>query len=250
MSAELEDELWFVELPDGRTRAMSLEELDAAYQAGQIEESTRLRKDGETEWTTLAVVAGLGEDDADPFGATVPSAPPPPVSTGPSSLAPYALSVASTPSMMPTPTPGPIMLDDDDVPYAAMQKSSKGLVFGLIGGVLVAVGVTVFFVAKANAPSAEAVAKAMPVAAANAVPPPAAVDPPPAADSKPKLSEDQRKLLAEQDKKREAENARKAKDRAERIQNNAGPSRRGPRGKTSEPFVKGGSKFDPLNGNL
>jgi hypothetical protein len=241
MSAEHEEELWFVELPDGRTRAMTLEDLDAAYQKGEVAETTRIRQDGSTEWSTLGAVAGLDEDAPDPYGATVPSAPPPPLSAGPSSLSPYALNL--------TPTPGPIAIDDlDDLPYAAVQKSSKGLVFGMLGGVALAIGMTVFFVARSQA-TADVVVKAIPAAAANALPPPAANDPVPVPldNNKPKLTEEQKKKLAEGDKKRDAENARKAQERAERAQQSA--PRRG-RGKSSEPFVKGGSKYDPLNGAL
>ena len=251
MSAEHDDDLWFVELPDGRTRCMSLEELDEAYQKGEIDESVRVRKDGEAAWSTLAKIAGL---DADAFAATIPSAPPP--SYGPSSLSPYAIAVAPStppPALAATPTPGPtaLGLDDDDVPYEAMQKSSKPLLLGLVGTTALAAAIAVFFVTRAGGTGE--IVKALPAAAAaQAAPPPAAVDPAPppqAAAPAPaaKLSDDQRKALAALDKKHETEAQKKAKERAEKA---ASQQVRRTRGKSSEPFVKGTSKYDPLNGTL
>jgi hypothetical protein len=244
------DDLWFVELPGGRTRAMTLEELDAAYQKGEIDEATRVRKDGEVEWSTLAVVAGLDEDvdldvDADAFAETV-LAPP---SVGPSSLSPYAISTSTPPPSTPTPPLSlGLGLDDDDIGYGAMQKSNKPLVAGLLGAVALAVGVTVFTVARAH--GGGVVVQALPAAAAQASPPPAAANPspPPAAQTPAqKLTDDQKKALSALDKKHETESARKAKERAEKA---AAQHVRRTRGRASEPFVKGTGKFDPLNGNL
>jgi hypothetical protein len=246
MSAEHDDELWFVELPDGRTRAMTLEELDGAYQAGEISETTRVRKDGSSEWSTLAVVAGLEEDDA--FAETIPSASPP---SGPHSLSPQMISSPPPPvafEVAPTEQQRAVHADFalDDVPDDALKKSKKPIVFGLVGIAAVA-AIVVVGLTRAGADAAE---KALPAAAAAAaMAPPAAVDPTPApaTAAAPKLNDDQRKALAEQDKKRDAENQRKAKDRAERASQQ---QVRRTRGKSNEPFVKGTSKYDPLNGAL
>lgn len=42
---------------------MTLDELQAAFEAGQIHENTYVCQEGESEWLTLAVVAGLGEEE-------------------------------------------------------------------------------------------------------------------------------------------------------------------------------------------
>ncbi len=272
MSADHDDELWFVELPDGRTRCLSLEELDEAYQKGQIDENARVRKDGDSEWSTLAAIAGLDDTQTESapisvrpgqppeagtyareeaFAETVRSNPLSALSAGPSSLAPYAIGSDAPLSLAPTPTPGSFStgLDDDlDDPYAGMQKSSKGLVFGLVAAVAVAIGVTGFTLSRAHG-GGEVVVQAMPAAAAQALPPPAAQakaeEPAPA--PAPKLSDDQKKQLSALDKKHEAESAKKARERAEKA---ATQQVRRTRGKSSEPFVKGGSKYDPLNGAL
>ena len=62
------------------------------------------------------------------------------------------------------------------------------------------------------------------------------------------LTDEQKTKLAEADKAREAaaaaRDAKRAKDRP------SGPARRGPREKSSQPFVNSGNKYDPLNGAL
>src|SRR4051794_2868756 len=89
MSAE--SDFFFVQLPNGQHKAMSLDELDAAYQAGSIDEATPVRPDGASDWSTLGALVG-GDDVPD----TSPSITPPPVSQSyahepPNSLAPVAI---------------------------------------------------------------------------------------------------------------------------------------------------------------
>ena len=60
-----------------------------------------------------------------------------------------------------------------------------------------------------------------------------------------KLTEEQRKKLEEAEKKRAEEAARKAAERAKEA-----PAPQGPARKPTDPFVKGGDKYDPLNGSL
>jgi len=48
-----DDDLWFVQLPGGAVRAMSLDDLDAAFQSGTIDEDTLVRRDGQSAWTKL-----------------------------------------------------------------------------------------------------------------------------------------------------------------------------------------------------
>lgn len=238
-SAESLVDLWDVELPHGEIRTMTLDDLDAAYQAGEIEESTRVRRSGASGWSTLAIVAGLDDDTGPASEVNVPV-------NGPHSLSPTALSVAPPPPQADA-TPRPPVADLDDVSERAFKKSKTGLVFGVLGAAAVVAVVAVFgSKALAKADAAQEAAKAA-AAAKETWNPHAAMDLPPAEIEKAraKLTDEQRKRLEEADRKRAEEAARKA---AERIKN--APAPRGHRTKSTEPFVKGGSKYDPLNGSL
>jgi hypothetical protein len=229
-------ELWDVELSNGEIRTMTLDDLDAAYQAGAIEESTRVRRHGAVSWSTLAIVAGIEDEPARP--------------SAPHSLSPTAISVAPpAPSTAHDVTPPSPVVSLDDVPETAFKKSKTGLVFGMLGAAAV-IGVVAFFGSKAlkAADAAQEAAKAA-AASKETFNPHAAMDLPPAEldKARAKLTEEQRKRLEEADKRRAEEAARKAAERAK----NAPAPRQGSRaGKSTDPFVKGGDKYDPLNGNL
>jgi hypothetical protein len=231
--AEPMDDLFFVELPNGQQKAMTLDELDAAYQAGAIDESTRVRPD-EGEWSTLGDLLGGTEE--------IPDAPP---ITHPESLAPVAIhSPAAYAPTVNAQIPDLYDLDDE----AQLKPSKKKFVFGALGAGAVVAVLAVVGITKLG--GAGVVADTATKAAAAAAPPPAAVDPQPAETSTaPKLTDEQKKLLADQDKKRADADAKKRAERAEREA--AKPHHGGGhRTKSSEPFVKGGSKYDPLNGSL
>lgn len=234
-------DLWDVELPHGEIRTMTLDDLDAAYQAGEIEESTRVRRAGSAAWSTLAIVAGLDDDTGPASEVNVPV-------SGPHSLSPTALSVAPPPPHADgTPRPPVADLDLDDVSETAFKKSKSGLVFGVLGAAAVVAVVAVFgSKALAKADAAQEAAKAA-AAVKETWNPHAAMDLPPAEIEKAraKLTDEQRKRLEEADRKRAEEAARKA---AERVKN--APAPRTHRAKSTEPFVKGTSKYDPLNGSL
>jgi hypothetical protein len=51
-------DVWHVRLASGQ-QTMTLDELDAAYQSGAIDERTQVREDGSTEWTTLGALLGI-----------------------------------------------------------------------------------------------------------------------------------------------------------------------------------------------
>jgi hypothetical protein len=68
-----ESELWLVQLSPTETRALTLEQVDEAYQAGAIHEGTLICEAGTGAWQPLYVVAGL-----EPPRMTTPGAPPPP----------------------------------------------------------------------------------------------------------------------------------------------------------------------------
>jgi hypothetical protein len=72
-------DVWHVRLAGGETRALSLDDLDAAFQAGWVDERTPVLPAGAIRWATLGEIAGL---------EAVPAAP---ISSVPNSIAPLAL---------------------------------------------------------------------------------------------------------------------------------------------------------------
>lgn len=217
-------DLWRVQLSTGEIRAMSLDALDEAFQAGTIDESTPVLPPGAMGWTKLADAAGL-EGDAPPE-SNVPS------------VAPIAVSIRE---------PAPMSLEDlaaeADEEQAFKPKRRKGVIVGigvaflLVGGL----GVAATRAASKNiAMTTSLVANTAKAAAAQ--PPPAAQDPNPSTAAR-TLTDEQKAKLAEADKARAAREEQKRKDRP------PPPTRRSPREK-SAPFSNGGNKFDPLNGSL
>jgi hypothetical protein len=243
-SIEAAGDIWRVQLGTGELRVMSLDALDAAFQAGLINESTPVLAPGSTNWTKLADAAGLDASDAsdDESGheSNVPS------------VAPLAVSIASDSTGDATPysqRPDPLdPLADVDLEIEAELKPKRGRLYAGIGIAVMLVGGLGFAASRVPnlAASASNTLSAKNRAAA-AQPPPAAVDLG-AADARARqLTEEQRIRLAEFDKANEAREAQKKKDRPPPP---AAPARRGPREKGSAPFVNGGNKFDPLNGAL
>lgn len=232
-------DLWRVQLATGEVRVMSLDALDDAFQSGLITESTPVLPPGAAAWTKLADAAGL-DAPAAPDG-NVPS------------VAPMAVSVAeSTGDATPYANHSPYSLPDLDIDAMndEASKPKRGRIFAAIGLAVVLVGGLGFAATKAgNIAGAASNSLRAPAAekAAAAAPPPAAVDVNTAAPAK-TLTDEQKTKLAEADKAREAaaaaRDAKRAKDRP------SGPARRGPREKSSQPFVNSGNKYDPLNGAL
>jgi hypothetical protein len=241
-------EHWDVEVGYGQIHTMTLDELDAAYQAGSIVETTRVREHGAMAWSTLAVVAGLEE-------SAPPSAP---SMNGPNSLAPTAVSLAMpTPStgFDLTPQPPAIDLDDLDESNAARRlgRSKVPMILGGLGVVAV-IGLAAFAVPKAlRAADANQAMKAAAASKATSFDPRSAtgLTEDELSRMRQKLTDEQARRLEEADKRRAEETARKNAEAARKAAEAAAkqaPARKG--GKGSEPFVKGGSKFDPLNGSL
>jgi hypothetical protein len=200
-------ELWFVKLPNGDVHHVTLDQLDAAFQGGHINENTPVLADGATTWTTLGQAAGL-EDEAPPARAAAPSPTPAPVvrsvappvahpsyvpQAAPTSYAPRSAPVSYAPRSAPVsyaPVANsirPVAMDLGPSPYAdaaAFKKSSrKGWVVAVMA--LSAVGAGVGFAAtngKIALGDSPLVAAAPPPAAAA---PPPAVDPIPAANPTP-----------------------------------------------------------------
>lgn len=238
-------DLWRVQLMTGEVRVMSLDALDDAFQSGLINESTPVLPPGATAWTKLADAAGL-DAPADGGAAHAEHNVP--------SVAPMAVSLSDTGNATPyaqSSLHGRSLLDDLDIDamHDEAFKPKKGRVFAVIGLAVVLVGGLGFAATKAgNIGSAATNSLSAPAdKAAAAAPPPAAVDVGPVTPAK-TLTDEQKAKLAEADKAREAaaaaRDAKRAKDRP------SAPTRRGPREKSSQPFVNGGNKFDPLNGAL
>lgn len=225
-------EIWRVQLPTGELRAFSLDALDEAFNAGLINDSTMVLAPGSTSWAPLSVVAGLD--------ATEPAVQTP-------SLSPVAISYgAPQADSFPPPAPAPYDLSDVSDDALKPKRGRMAIVAGIGVAAIAACGVLL-------APKlGKVLANVHPdkAAAANAI-----QAPPPAVDVtgdgyKPKtqLTEEQKRLLVEADKKKEEE--RKKREAAAAEERAKAASKKRPRGKSSQPFVNGGDKYDPLNGAL
>ncbi len=220
MSAD--SQVWYVKISDGTVHPATLEQIDSAFNAGQIDENTRVLAAGEQQWKRLGELAGL---DA------APSETPPSVT----------VSVAPSPPY----TVRPLTLDLDDDEAALRPKSRKKMVVGTLAGVLV-IGGIVGAVGRYGGDASPAVAAAAPSpptpaasAADPVVPAPAASS---AAPGEPRFSEEQKARLLAADKEREEQ----AKSRRTVHQDSV----HGSRSYKSQGFSTGGSKYDPLNANF
>jgi hypothetical protein len=151
------DDDYVVKLPSGDARVMSIDELDAALEAGTIHKGSPVLAPGTVTWTTLGVLAGLDDDEPVPSAASaIPS---------PSSVAPMVMS--------------PTDLDDDDDSAVLRPRRRAGkIVVGAFAALAIfAVGFAIKSVVTQSLATraAEAALAAQPAAP----PPPAPVPPPP-----------------------------------------------------------------------
>jgi hypothetical protein len=142
---EAEDR-FYTQVEAGDVRLFTLDQLDAAFNAGLIHENTYVCLEGSSEWQTLAEVAGLGdEEEAAPISApqliAQPVAHAPAVAHAP--VAPQSWGVAAAPSIVPSapsvapysvapmvmsPSIRPVVNDlafDDDMDMMAMRPKRK-----------------------------------------------------------------------------------------------------------------------------
>jgi hypothetical protein len=83
------DDRWYVQFDSQEVRLMTLDEIQEAFEAGLIHENTYLIEVGSTDWKTLSVVAGLGEEDeAAEEQEAPPAAAPAPHAVAPAYAAP------------------------------------------------------------------------------------------------------------------------------------------------------------------
>src|SRR6187399_1403122 len=72
------EDRFYAQFDSREVELMTLDELAAAFEAGQIHENTFVCREGDSEWLTLAEVAGLGEEpEAEPEPAPVVERRPP-----------------------------------------------------------------------------------------------------------------------------------------------------------------------------
>jgi hypothetical protein len=142
------EDRFYTQVDAGDVRLFTLDQLDAAFNAGLIHENTYVCREGESTWLTLADVAGLGEEEPEPAPISV-VAPIPHrggFAASPSIIpsAPYSVS----PMVMP-PSIAPVSrnfaLDDlDDDMFGKPRKSHAGKI--VAGLAVVALGALGFVV--------------------------------------------------------------------------------------------------------
>jgi hypothetical protein len=230
------EDVWLVQLQNGAVRVMTLDELDAAFQEGAIDEETFVRRDGTSKWIRLREELGGDEPVA---AAPAPSPTPAPVSYG-------AVPAYPMPSQQPLYSTRPVVseIDDSELDFdAPFKKSRKGLYAGLGIGAVALVALAIVSASKLGAaPAADVNASVV-----NAVQPPpqVVIPPPPPVDPQPaqKLSDDQKKALSSKDSQ-----FNKRQDALRRDRERYTPPTRH---KTQPPpFTKNGSAYDPLNAKL
>jgi hypothetical protein len=128
------DELWSIALPSGEIRKGTLDQLDDAFNAGLVNESSLVLAPGATEWTRLGDLAGLD--------AAAPAQPA---------------------------TLRPVMADLSELVEPARRRSRAPMIAGIVGGVL-AVAAIAFVATSAGTaetkPTIAAAASAPPTASA------------------------------------------------------------------------------------
>lgn len=74
MAQDESEDRYYTQVEAGDVRLFTLDQLDAAFNAGLIHENTYVCLEGESEWQTLGEVAGLGQEDAGaPISAQLPT---------------------------------------------------------------------------------------------------------------------------------------------------------------------------------
>jgi hypothetical protein len=232
--------LWYVKLPDGDVEPMTLDELDEAFQRGDVNERTMVLAAGSTQWAKLGELAGLDQ----------------PAAQRPVSLAeiPAFKGYAPIPNSM---RPVSVDLDgfgDDDLTFKPPKKGKKW-VFGvvLVAGVLGFAAFEgarsgVFSINKLMSSSSQAAAVAtMPVTPPAPAPAPLP-DPTPSATTAPtatdsRFTQDQKDKLAAADKVRTKVHG-KAHAASVSVHSSASHS------KGAQGFTTSGNKFDPLNATI
>jgi hypothetical protein len=201
------EEIWSVRLPSGDVRRGSLDELDAAFEAGHINEDSLVLAPGATTWTKLGDLAGLDDDAA-----------PPPAAAPPATISLAPPSYASPNSLR------PVMTDLEDLSFDPPPARSKtGVLLGIAGAAALVGGLV--FAVHQFATGSETSAATASIAATSLVTAPPAPPPPPAqpvtdnapASIGPSLTDAQKNALLAVDKKhaKESKAHKKAREASE-----------------------------------
>jgi hypothetical protein len=170
-----DEDLWFVQLSTGAVRAMTLDDLDAAFQSGTIDEGTLVRRDGQSTWTKLS----------DELGSSEPA-----------------------PSQ--TPSVAPVVMDFDEDDFAPLRSSKKRIFVGLGIAAAAAIALAAFGITKLDGAHTQVTASV-----ANATQPPQLPpSDPQSAAQKVTLTEEQKKALADKDAELHQKMDQKRRDRA------------------------------------
>jgi hypothetical protein len=276
------DGMWYVKLADGDVDRVTLEQLDEAFQNGQIDETSMVLADGADQWTKLSDLLGLSEDPERtpaagtqapdiqaPVAVALPqvAAAQPPIAVQPKVVvypalpthqpsAPPVLSMRPPPGMPPIPVTAslrPVSVDLGsqielgDIQFRA--PSRKRWVVGMLGTSLV-LGAGAFFVVTRTAASARADAPAFAAAAAQP-PPPVVALARQAMNAGPSSVMDptQQPQRLTDDQKRKLLDAEKSVKPHPKSRGGGGGGSSRSKEKSSA-FTTDGNKFDPLNSTL
>ena len=132
------DDRYYTQVEAGDVRLFTLDQLDAAFNAGLIHENTYVCLEGDSQWLTLAEVAGLGDEEPE-----VVSAPAPVPYYGVAASRSVAPSPYSSPYYVPpsiAPVTNDLSFDDSDADMMSMRPKRRlgkvvaGLAVMALGG--------------------------------------------------------------------------------------------------------------------
>ncbi len=253
MSTEQHEDAWHVQLESGEVRILSLDQLDAFFQNGIIDEETYILRDGTMDWVKLRVALGLDEEPAAAAAPVAPAAAPaqvPLVSYGAVPAYQFANNTDFETPYQTHLSTRPVVseIDVGELDESLFKKKSKGKYF-IAAGAAAAVVCMVAMVT-ANRVGSSASSNSVGASVVNAVPttpapvvttPPPPVDPQPVAQTK--LADDVKQALAAKDTQLNQKIEAKKQARAK----SAPPALHKP---SAPPFHKGGNAYDPLNAKL
>ena len=284
---ETEDR-YHTQVEAGDVRLFTLDQLDAAFNAGLIHENTYVCLEGGDEWLTLGEVAGLGDEEPEPAPAPVPVPHRAGFAASPSVVpaAPYSVAPMVMPNSL-RPVVNDLSFDDFDPDMMAMRPKRRAgkivaglavVALGALGFVVVQSGgiklpkLGVSGVGQASAASLSLAGVKEPKPAPKLESPapaaePAKPEPPKVDESKPSetaaATTDSKDSEATSDKTkadRLSEDMKAAllnKDKKQASEQKRKKATRGavaaarPKpGKGATGFKSGGSAYDPLNGKL
>lgn len=139
------EDRYYTQVDAGDVRLFTLDQLDAAFNAGLIHENTYVCLEGASEWLTLGEVAGLGDEEPEPAPISAVTSVPHRggFAASPSVVpaAPYSVAPMITPASL-RPVVNDLSLDDFDPDMLAMRPKRRAgkIVAGLAVVALGALG--------------------------------------------------------------------------------------------------------------